>query len=177
MKEYFKQCCVIVFLPDLIVIEDDKILNKSINSVRNLHKVTNELAITKHVYYNQSIEEKDVWENDKHIKLLKQGADQGAKLQNAFQYAFECGFRKVILIKSEYEGISSTNIIEAFKSLRIIEFCIGPDTKGGYYLIGMKQFEPVIFNNKDWNSDHIYKSTLSDLGKLKYSLYKLPILK
>jgi hypothetical protein len=173
---YYHQCCVILFLPEINFLEEKNDWNKINSNLNNIHEITKDFPALKHLYYNQSIELNDIWENDCYLKFIKQGKDLGEKMENAFEYAFNCGFKKIILINTNTEGINLKNLEEALMSLKFIEFSIGPKKNGGYYLIGMNQFEPNVFRNKDWNSDTLYKSTVKDIGNLKFAIYKLPSL-
>lgn len=176
MIDYFKQCCIIIFLPTINQMEDETQIDYKVNAIKNIQEITKTFPTIKHLYYNSSIELNDTWENNDYSKFLKNGIDDGEKMEHAFENAFSDGFRKVILIKGTCTGLKSEHLNEALLSLKFIEFSIGPDKKGGYYLIGMNQFEPIIFQNKDWNSESLLKSTIREIGNLKSALYKLPVL-
>ncbi len=106
-------------------------------------------------------------------KFLLQDEDTGTQMKNAFKNAFDNGFRKVVLIRNNFNQIQPDQILEAFNCLKMIEFCIGPKDNGDYYLIGMNYFEPSLFNNKQWDSPMLVKETIKDIGKLKLATYKL----
>jgi hypothetical protein len=40
---------------------------------------------------------------------------------------------------------------------------MGPALDGGYYLLGMKNLHPNIFENKNWGTETVRNETLSDL--------------
>ena len=48
---------------------------------------------------------------------------------------------------------------------------------GGYYLLGMRQHNPEIFDNKEWSTDEVFISTMEDFERLKLSYHELPVLK
>ncbi len=176
MIAYYHQCCILIFLPEINLTDENsdwKIINSNIN---HIHEITKKFPVIKHLYYNQSLEQNDIWENDCYSKFIKVGNDLGEKMEHAFQHAFDCEFRKIILIHANTSGIISKHLEEALMSLKFIEFSIGPKKNGSYYLIGMNQLERIVFRNKDWNSDTLYKSTVKDIGNLKYAIYKLPTL-
>lgn len=176
MIEYYHQCCLLIFLPEITLTDENIDWEKSNSNIHHIHEITKHFPVIKHLYYNLSLEENDLWENDCYSKFIKVGNDLGEQMEHAFQHAFYCGFKKIILIHANSAGIITKYFEEALMSLKFIEFSIGPKKNGSYYLIGMNQFEPVVFRNKDWNSDSLYKSTLKDIGNLKYAIYKLPTL-
>ncbi len=176
MIEYYHQCCLLIFLPAINLMDENSDWEKFNFHINHIHEITKKIPVIKHLYYNESIEQNDIWENDSYSKFIKEGNDLGEKMEQAFQHSFNCGFRKIILIQADSVGIISRYLEEAFMSLKFIEFSIGPKKNGSYYLIGMNQFEPVVFRNKDWNSDSLYKSTVKDIGNKKYAIYKLPTL-
>jgi len=96
---------------------------------------------------------------------------------NAFDMAFRDGFRKIILIGSDCPELNADLIQEGFRSLKVLECCIGPAFDGGYYLIGMNQLLPGLFSNINWGSQGVYKETLKVLANQKLALYKLKTLR
>lgn len=69
------------------------------------------------------------------------------------------------------------NLIEkAFKNLDTSDFVLGPTNDGGYYLIGMKQYTPTIFENKEYGNDHVIEDTEAAIKQLAKTVFKLPAL-
>ncbi len=164
MNDYFsKWCCLICF-------------NPSQGYLQHL-QFDSSIHFTKHLYSFQKSNPIDKHPPKGFNNFLISGDDLGEQMQNAFKNAFDQGFRKVVMIRSDFDLISFQQIIEAFSCLKFIEFCIGPKENGDYYLIGMNYFEPILFNNKQWDSPTLTKETIKDIGKLKLALYKLPTLK
>jgi uncharacterized protein len=182
MNEYYKKCCLIIFSPDqfhgqeLQLSTPEERLRIDGQLVNHTIQITSDFPVTKHLYYNEKISTGDNWNPLLYKKQLLKGDHPGIQMQNAFQAAYNEGFRKVIIIGSNAMGLEKRHLEEAFLSLKIIEFCIGPATNGGYYLLGMNQFEPILFQNKEWDSANLCKSSIRDIGNLKAALYKLPTL-
>lgn len=161
MDYYKKWCCLIVFA------------NAESDASLLFHQLST-INCTKYVY----LKNKTDGRAKKKIAIFEKCGDEpGSQMKNAFETAFAKGFRKVVLIKSNYDQVQSQQIMEAFNCLKMIEFCIGPKDNGDYYLIGMNYFEPSLFINKQWDSPTLVKETIKDIGKLKLALYKLPTLK
>ena len=164
MNDYFqKWCCLIIF-------------NHAQSQTDHLFAITSAVNCAKHLYYDLEIKEKDKWSGDHYKKYLLTEDNEGERMKSAFANAFADGFRKVVLIKNKFEQLQVEQIMEAFNCLKMIEFCIGPESNGDYYLIGMNYFEPSLFNNKQSDTTNHLKQTIRDIGKLKLALYKLPTL-
>lgn len=133
-------------------------------------KVTENLPCHKAVYYSVKVRENDIWEPNMYQKHQQFGVDLGKRMQNAFQNSFYEGYKKVIIIGSDLIDLSEKIIEEAFIKLETNDVVIGPAEDGGYYLLGMKNLQPDIFENKDWGTSSVRKDTLLDLKNKKTHL-------
>jgi glycosyltransferase A (GT-A) superfamily protein (DUF2064 family) len=61
-------------------------------------------------------------------------------------------------------------------SIRPLDFCVGPDTEGGIYLLGMNVYEEKLIQGKPWLGTTISKSIIREIGNQKKITYKLPTL-
>lgn len=125
--------------------------------------VTRDLPVEKMVCYTDDIPEKDIWDNAVYKKSLQQGKDLGERMEHAFKEGFSQGFNNIILIGSDLYDLTRADLEEAFKELEHYPYVIGPATDGGYYLIGLKQPEPLIFKNKAWGTSGVFQDTVKDL--------------
>lgn len=127
-------------------------------------EITKGLFAKKIVYYSEEIWKDDIWDNDIFEKRIQKGADLGERMANAFQDGFEQGFERIIIIGSDMYDISELDIQTAFEKLGEHNYVIGPAEDGGYYLLGMRKYNPNVFKNKDWGKETVLKDTLSDLA-------------
>ena len=104
---------------------------------------------------------------------IQKGKNLGEKMENAFRWAFSLKYKNVILIGSDLWSLDKDTLIEAKKALEHNEVVIGPCYDGGYYLIGMKNFNNKIFKNISWSKKQVFKQTLSKV--LENSVYYLEI--
>ncbi len=140
-------------------------------------KVTQDLQIDKVVYYNDSIESSDLWDRTQFDKALQHGENLGEKMKNAFKKAFEKGYERVAIIGSDCMDLTSSIVEEAFTSLKSKNAVVGAAEDGGYYLLGMSQYSPQLFENKAWSTDEVFISTLEDFARLNLTYHELPVLK
>ena len=137
-------------------------------------EVTKNISADKVVYYSEKIAENDLWNSSLYKKEVQFGDDLGAKMEYAFQSAFENNYEKVLLIGSDLYDLEPSHINEAFEKLKNKDVVIGPALDGGYYLVGLKKNYPEIFKNKRWGTSSVRKDTLKNLEKVDVHL--LPIL-
>jgi glycosyltransferase A (GT-A) superfamily protein (DUF2064 family) len=84
----------------------------------------------------------------------------GQQLSTDIQVIFERGFEKVICIGNDCPALDENRILEAVKKLQTVDTVIGPDNRGGVYLLGLssKDFRPEIFENLAWQSEKMLES-------------------
>jgi len=133
-------------------------------------EITENLNVDKFVYYSENIHRDDIWNPDIFRKKLQTGNDLGEKMKNAFSEIFEMGYEKVIIIGSDMFDLDQKDLANAFEALQTSPFIIGPATDGGYYLLGLKELKPEIFQNKNWGTSTVLQATLEDLKNEKYVL-------
>jgi glycosyltransferase A (GT-A) superfamily protein (DUF2064 family) len=66
--------------------------------------------------------------------------------------------------------LTSAIISDAFSKLENHDVVIGPTYDGGYYLLGMKLYEPVFQNKK---AQILFSDTINDFEKLAVTAYHL----
>jgi len=132
--------------------------------------ITKNLNVDKYVFYSENIHREDIWDPEIFRKKLQTGTDLGEKMQNAFSELFEMGYEKVLIVGSDIFELGQSDIENAFEVLQTTETVIGPATDGGYYLLGMKELNATIFQNKNWGTSTVLEETLADLRQKKYVL-------
>lgn len=122
------------------------------------------------VYYGDFINPNDGW--DGYEKRQQTGTDLGERMLNAFSDEFAVGASRVVIIGSDCLAIQPNHLEQAFRALDTHDVVIGPATDGGYYLLGMNQLQPFLFQNKPWSQPELLDQTLVDLKQhnLTYTL-------
>ena len=121
------------------------------------------LTCDKAVYYSVKIRDKDIWDNTIYQKHQQNGNDLGERMANAFKHGFENDYEKIVIVGSDLYDLKTAHINQAFEALEDNDVVLGPAEDGGYYLLGMKQFYPKLFQNKNWGTDTVLKETLDNL--------------
>lgn len=102
--------------------------------------------------------------------------DLGDRLTHAFQTAFAQGAKSAIAIGTDCPGLNSEILALAFSNLETHAVVMGGATDGGYYLIGLNQFVPDIFQNIQWSTEIVLQQTLEIVKRLELSIAELPVL-
>lgn len=94
--------------------------------------------------------------------LSPQGdGDLGDRLKKAFRDAFAAGIKRVVIIGSDCPYIRAEDIQTAWAKLETHDLVLGPAEDGGYWLIGLREPQPAVFNGIEWSSSTVLSETLS----------------
>ena len=121
------------------------------------------IKANRYVYYSETVNTDDIWDNDQFTKKLQTEGDLGERMYNAFYQLFESGYKKVVIIGSDLLDLNESIINQAIEKLDRHDVVIGPAEDGGYYLLGMKTLHPKLFRNKAWGTQTVQEDTLKDL--------------
>ena len=119
-----------------------------------------------HVYFSDVVINA-LWVN--HPKFVQHGDDLGQRRQNAFKDSFNKGYKRVIGIGSDLPDLNVEIMTKGLDQLKSHDTVFGPSEDGGYYLIGMTQLIPQIFENKEWSTESLLDITTSELKDLDYT--------
>ncbi len=114
-------------------------------------------------FTNAKLEQMKDWLGS-HFTYKDQGqGDLGKRLASGFEESFQSGYNKVIAIGSDCPQITSQDLQEALKSLDKYDCVLGPALDGGYYLIGLRVFHPVLFSNISWGGEFVLQQTITNI--------------
>ena len=154
----------------------DRALDVYMELVKHTFNITNKLEMDKTVYYSEYVEIEDIWDNGNYELSIQKGMDLGQKMSTAFDEAFD-SYNKVVIIGSDCHELSSKEINNAFEQLEKNDLVVGPAEDGGYYLLGMKEYLPQLFQDKTYSTDKVLEELLADAEQLELSVHQLPTLR
>lgn len=101
----------------------------------------------------------------------QQGDSFALRLQNAYQEIFKQGYTHVIAVGTDCPNLSSCILLKSIKSLKSNNCVLGPDKKGGCYLIGFSKnaFESLLFQNLKWETGQFLQSLKLELSLNNFS--------
>ena len=138
---------------------------KTVEMVSNLKDIDIELRcapddshpVFQRCYHDQQIETKS-----------QLGIDLGERMKNALAEALT-EHSQAVVIGTDCPDITPAYLNEAFSRLENgADAVIGPATDGGYVLLGLRRFSPLVFENVRWGTDQVLPVTQNNLFQLNW---------
>jgi len=136
-------------------------------------KIALALDVSRCLFYSHFIDSKDDWSNTAFKKQLQVDGDLGQKIRFGFEQAFR-DHNKVLIIGSDCASLTAQIVQDGFDALDRNDFVLGPALDGGYYLLGMRQFTPSLFQGIPWSTDVVAQLTLAKMEAMGASCHLLP---
>lgn len=93
----------------------------------------------------------------------QQGGDLGTRMAHAFEVALR-EYDWAIVIGTDCPDLTAADLQHAAELLRQgADAVIGPAADGGYYLLGLRRFEPGLFSDIEWGGSKVLAETLQRL--------------
>jgi len=99
-----------------------------------------------------------------HYDESNQIGDSFAKrLSNALHEIYDLGYQKVVVMGSDCPDLTEKDILKASSQLDIHQMVIGPDLRGGIFLLGISReaFQKDCFEALSWQTSNLRKSFLA----------------
>lgn len=103
----------------------------------------------------------------------QEGADLGRRLAAATGKAFIDGADRVLVIGSDSPHLAPQRIEEAYARLATAPLVLGPARDGGYYLVGLREPAPSLFDDIPWSGPDVLKATLARAAELHWPAHLL----
>lgn len=99
------------------------------------------------------------------------GSTLGERMQNAIDSRFhESPTEPVLVISTDTPDISADVLRSALTALTSKDIVLGPAVDGGYYLIGMNQYYPSLFDDIAWSSPMVAIQTIQKAEELNLNI-------
>lgn len=141
--------------------------------VEHTAQVTYGLGAVRAIYYSDTVVSTDVWDQAD-CKVLQEGVGLGERMSNAFRDVVSGGLEKAIIIGTDCYELTRDIIDYGFAQLDQYDVVVGPALDGGYYLLGMKEHHPELFDGIAWSTDSVLQETLSRCDNLSLRYFLLP---
>jgi hypothetical protein len=104
------------------------------------------------------------------------GADIGECLSQTLGQLLRAGYSRALALNSDGPTLPITYLRRALTELKAREtdIVLGPSEDGGYYLIGLKQPHPGLFQGIAWSTDRVMGQTLNRADALGLRVTQLP---
>lgn len=133
------------------------------------------LNVSRWLFYSHFIDSADDWSNEAFTKRLQVEGDLGQKIRFGFERAFE-EHEKVLIIGSDCASLTAQIVQDGFDALDRHDFVLGPALDGGYYLLGMRQYSPSLFEHIPWSTADVAQLTLAKIEEMGANCHLLPAL-
>lgn len=140
------------FLKDIY----DIFLNLNDIDIIICHTEEGDLNILKNIFYKEN------------LYIKQYGNNLNEKMYNAIKEVLSLKYDKCVLIGADIPEINKDDIINAFNLLNNNDFVFGASYDGGYYLVGMKEANDIIFKSGCGNLKDIIN--IVEANNLKYGL-------
>jgi rSAM/selenodomain-associated transferase 1 len=115
-----------------------------------------------------------IMEERQAVRLLDQeGPDLGARMHRVFETLFSRNYRRVVIIGTDVPSLPLERYQQAFDLLNRFDLALGPALDGGYYVIGLKQPAPALFEDMPWSTDRVLALTKEKAASLGLSIGEL----
>jgi uncharacterized protein len=106
----------------------------------------------------------------------QQGETLGDRMRNAFGELFARGYTRVVAIGSDLPTLPARYVEQAFDRLRDRSgaIVVGPAIDGGYYLIGLREAAPELFDAIPWSTRGVLAATRQAAEKLNLVVHLTP---
>ena len=107
----------------------------------------------------------------------QEGADLGARMGEAFRYAFAAGYERVAVIGTDSPDLPAEVVDRAYGLLgdSAVDAVFGPSEDGGYYLLAMKRFHPELFAGIPWSTGEVLERSLDRAAGAGIATVLLPV--
>ncbi|MCP4541221.1 MAG: glycosyltransferase [Chloroflexi bacterium] len=108
------------------------------------------------------------------ILLPVAGKDIGDCLNQVLNCLLASGHSQAIALNSDGPTLPPTCMQQAVAQLDDADVVLGPSEDGGYYLIGLKQPQPELFQGIEWSTERVTAQTLDRAKALGLNVALLP---
>jgi len=100
--------------------------------------------------------------------------DLGLRMLHQIKMSLTTGSQRVVLLGSDSPTVPWQYVEQAFQHLTHVEVVLGPTSDGGYYLVGVADRVPDIFEGIRWSTMTVLRDTLDRLERRGIRFTELP---
>lgn len=128
-----------------------------------------------HVFFSDFIDESLTGFHSSFQSHLQKGKGLGERLYHAFEKVNKSG-NNCIVIGSDCFQLTTKHLLTCVDSLEVGDMVIGPSHDGGYYLLGLNEFYPTLFQDIHWSTVKVFQQTLDKSQELGLRVVQLETL-
>ena len=106
--------------------------------------------------------------------LSVEGRDIGVCLAKSFELLFQQGYKKIIAFNADGPTLPLDYLVKTLEYLDQHDVVLGPSDDGGYYLIGLKKLNWILFKDINWSTNQVFEQTKLKVKQAGLSLAETP---
>jgi uncharacterized protein len=91
--------------------------------------------------------------------VSQQGSHLGERMEGAIRQVMDRGHSDVLLVGTDLADLEPVDFTDAFQAVENGHTALGPAADGGFYLIGLRQPCPAVFQPESWGTKEIFART------------------
>jgi glycosyltransferase A (GT-A) superfamily protein (DUF2064 family) len=95
---------------------------------------------------------------------LQEGVSFGQRLENAIECLSQLGYQEIVVVGCDCPDLEHADILTAFDELKDHALVLGPDHRGGCYLIGIHACDRVELRGVQWQRDTDFRALVRRFG-------------
>jgi hypothetical protein len=116
-----------------------------------------------------------IMEERQAVRLLDQEGDElGARMNGVFETLFARGYGRVVIVGTDVPSLPLESYRQAVRLLDCHDVVLGPALDGGYYVVGLKQAAPALFQDIPWSTNRVLGFTKEKAAGLGLNIGLLP---
>lgn len=128
-----------------------------------VRKTIEQINAKKYIFLTHIPDMYDFWDEVADEQRCQSEGDLGHKMLEAFRFVEAKNHGNpfaAIIIGTDCPDLNEDLILDAFDALTHSDVVLGPTYDGGYYLLGMKQIYPFLFEDMPWSTKEVFHSTI-----------------
>lgn len=129
----------------------------------------------KRIHYTptDALSEMRNWLGCDRVYVAQNDGDLGTRLSTAVEQHFQNHAGPVFLIGADCPWLDSHVLQNAAKAISKSDIVIGPAHDGGYYLLGLNQSTPSLFEGIEWSTKKVFNQTIEQAKAANLSIVEL----
>lgn len=118
---------------------------------------------------------REIWPALVHC-IPQRGHSLGEREAHVFRDLLQQGYHRVVLIGSDIPTLPVTHVCDAFALLAdsVNDVVLGPSHDGGYYLLGVRQLHPTLFEDIPWSTSTVFADTVAHAQQAGLTVAQVP---
>lgn len=104
------------------------------------------------------------------------GRKTGERLSRIFSRLTRAGYERVVVLCTNHPDLPACMLHQAVSALerKKVDMVFGPNERGRYYLLGLKDDHPSLFSDIDWESDTVERELARWARSRRLKIHRLP---